>query len=433
MAASREHRGPQPGAGPVDVVTAFVWDGQRVLLAQRSSEVSTFPGHWAGISGYVQQSEPLDQAYQELQEECGLVRGSLVLAGAGEPLVAAAEEGHGGFRVHPFLFRVEPDVALHRDWEAARLDWVPLADVVAGVKQPAVPRLYEAFAHVWPPWPAEQRVAENLKAAQRHLSTDRTHGAAALAQQALAAAAVLIRAARPDFATLKPQILSGLDLLASCRPSMQAVAGILQEARAAIAACDSEAAALAVLDSLRNRLLEAARRSAERAATRIQPGETILVHSFSGTVLESLLMSRGRVQRVYVCEARPLYEGRQMAARLAAAGIPVTLITDAQAALVMPHVSRVLLGADAVCADGSIVNKAGSTLVALAAQRLGRPVTAVAQEIKRLAVTEPDLENAPPAEVWSDPPACIEVQNVYFEKVPPDLLTEVVTEADRAE
>lgn len=429
MPASREHRGQTTGAQPVDVVTAFVWDGERVLLAQRSGEVSTFPGHWAGISGYVEGCEPLDQAYRELQEECGLDRGQLVLASRGEPLVAV-EAGSGAFRVHPFLFRVERGVVLHRDWEAARFEWVTLAEMLAGARQPAVPRLYEAFAQVWPPWPADRAVEENLRAAVRYLGADRSRGAAALAREALAAAAVLIRAARPEFAALKPQILSGIEALAACRPSMHAVAGMLRDAREAVATCDSEAAALAAVDALKNRLLEAARRSAERAASRILPGEAVLVHSFSGTVLEVLLLARSRIKHVYVCEGRPLCEGRQTAARLAAEGVPVTLITDAQAALVMPHVNRVLLGADSLCSDGSIVNKVGSTLLALAARRFGRPVTVVAQEIKRMATAKPPLESGPAGEVWPDAP--VQVQNVYFEQVPADLLTEIVTEGERA-
>ncbi len=431
MPASREHRGPKPGIGPVDVVTAFVWDGERVLLAQRSSEVSTFPGHWAGISGYVEGCAPVEQAYRELQEECGLDRSKLVLARAGEPVVAGEAEG-ASFRVHPFLFHVERGVDLHRDWEAARFEWVPVAEMFAAARQPAVPRLYEAFAQVWPAWPAQRAIEENLSGAERYLVADRSRGAAALAREALAAAAVLIRASRPEFGALKPQILSGIEKLAACRPSMHAVAGVLKEAREGVAACESEAAAVAFLDALRDRVLAAERHSVERAASRILPGEAVLVHSFSGTVLEVLLQARSRLKRVYVCEARPLCEGRQTAARLAAAGVAVTLITDAQAALVMPHVSRVLLGADAVCTDGSIVNKAGSTLLALAARRFGLPVTVVAQEIKRMATAEPPLEAASPAEVWPDAPPLVQVQNVYFEQVPADLLTEIVTEAERA-
>lgn len=432
MPASREHGGPKLGGEPVDVVTAFVWDGERVLLAQRSSEVSTFAGHWAGISGYVEGCAPLDQAYRELREECGLDRGELVLARCGEPLVAG-EAGSRSFRVHPFLFRVERGVGLHPDWEAAQFEWVPVADVIAAARQPAVPRLYEAFAQVWPAWPAKRAVEENLRAAERHLGADRSRGGAALAREALAAAAVLIRAARPEFAALKPEILCGIEKLAACRPSMHAVAGVLKEAREGVAACESEAAAVALLDALQRRLLEAERRSVEQAASRILPGEVVLVHSFSGTVLEVLIQARHRLKRVYVCEARPLCEGRLTAARLAAEGVAVTLITDAQAALVMPHVSRVLLGADALCTDGSIVNKAGSTLLALAARRFGPPVTVVAQEIKRMATAEPPLEIASPAEVWPDAPSHLQVQNVYFEQVPADLVSEIVTEAEHAD
>jgi translation initiation factor 2B subunit (eIF-2B alpha/beta/delta family) len=275
-------------------------------------------------------------------------------------------------------------------------------------------------------------VEENQRAAERYLKANRNRGAAALAREALAAAAVLIRAARPLFTTLKPRVLKGLNALAACRPSMRAVAALLEEAHCAVAAARSESEALAALEALQARMREAVRQSVERAAARIQPGEAVLVHSFSDTVLEVLLAARSRLQRVYVCEARPLCEGRQTAARLTAAGVPVTLVTDAQAALVMPHVNRVMLGADAICADGSIVNKVGSTLIALAAKRHGRPVTVVAQRIKTVDAAEAFLEWAPPDEVWPDAPAEIQIQNVYFEQVPADLLTELVTETEAA-
>ncbi|MCL6504912.1 MAG: NUDIX domain-containing protein [Pirellulales bacterium] len=426
MPARSEHRGPQAASEPIDVVTAFVWDGERVLLAQRSGEVSTFPGHWAGISGYVERADPLAQAYQELDEECGLQRWSLVLAAAGEPLLAAGEGR--SFRVHPFLFRVHPPVELRHDWEAARFEWLPVADMLAAARQPAVPRLYETFARVWPPWPPEKAVEENLAAAERFLASDRSHGAAALAEAALASAAVAVRAGRPRFEALKPRILAGLKALAACRPSMQGVARVLEQAQENLASCDTEESALAALERLQQLLQQATRRSIECAASRIQPGEVVLVHSFSDSVLHVLLQARSRLRRVFVCEARPLCEGRLTAVRLAEAGIPVTLITDAQAALVMPQVSRVLLGADALCADGSIVNKAGSTLLALAARRVARPVTVAAQEIKRTSMAEPPLESAPPSEVWPDAPAGVLVQNMYFERVPAELVTEVVTE-----
>jgi hypothetical protein len=84
---------------------------------------------------------------------------------------------------------------------------------------------------------------------------------------------------------------------------------------------------------------------------------------------------------VIVCESRPLCEGVAMAQRLAAAGLHVALITDAQAGVFVEEADVVLLGADAVTPAG-VVNKVGSKLLALAAKAAGVPVVAVTDSLK---------------------------------------------------
>ncbi|WIA12133.1 hypothetical protein OEZ85_012206 [Tetradesmus obliquus] len=92
-------------------------------------------------------------------------------------------------------------------------------------------------------------------------------------------------------------------------------------------------------------------------------------------------VSKGPGLSVIVCESRPLCEGVSMARRLAAAGLNVTLITDAQAGVFVEQADVVLLGADAVTPDG-VVNKVGSRLLALAAKAAGVPVVAVTECLK---------------------------------------------------
>lgn len=57
-------------------------------------------------------------------------------------------------------------------------------------------------------------------------------------------------------------------------------------------------------------------------------------------------MEQGLCKQVFVCESRPLFEGVAMAKALRGASVQV--ITDAQAAVFMPQVDAVLLGADCV-------------------------------------------------------------------------------------
>lgn len=152
----------------------------------------------------------------------------------------------------------------------------------------------------------------------------------------------------------------------------------------------------------------------------------MLTHSLSGSVLAALRAAGPA--GVVLTEARPLCEGRAMAAALAAAGVPVVLITEAQLVLHVDEVSCALLGADALLSDGSFVNKVGSALVALAARDAGRPVYVVSDLLKSCAAPPP-YEEDPPSQVWEAPPAGIVVRNVAFERVPPHLVTAYITPA----
>lgn len=113
-----------------------------------------------------------------------------------------------------------------------------------------------------------------------------------------------------------------------------------------------------------------------------QPGSSLLpllaASSANGSFKGS---SRGPGLSVIVCESRPLCEGVVMAQRLAAAGLQVTAITDAQAGVFVEEADLVLLGADAVTPAG-VVNKVGSKLLALAAKAAGVPVIAVTDSLK---------------------------------------------------
>ncbi len=102
---------------------------------------------------------------------------------------------------------------------------------------------------------------------------------------------------------------------------------------------------------------------------RLPKKATILTHSMSSTVYEILsrALKDGKELSVVVTESRPDFEGRLMASRLLRLGIPVTLTVDSAVRYFIKDVDLVLLGAEAVAANGAVVNKVGTSLVALAA------------------------------------------------------------------
>ena len=160
-------------------------------------------------------------------------------------------------------------------------------------------------------------------------------------------------------------------------------------------------------------------------------GGWIATLSASATVRDALLEAQraGRSPRVIVGEGRPQLEGRALAASLAAAGIPVWLVTDAALPLLLSQVRMVWLGADAIT-DAGVLNKVGSFAVALAAREHSVPVYALCVRRKFLAAKNSALRilEMPPAEVWDQAPAGVEPRNVYFESVPLPLLRGVVVE-----
>lgn len=131
------------GVEEVEVVTSFLEraDG-RILLLERSEKVGSFPGHWAGVSGYLEATTPLEQASQEILEETGLGSDDVEMEAAGLPVLA--RDGSRMFVVHPFRFRARrADIRL--DWEHTRAEWVEPAEIR---RRPTVPKLERAWESV---------------------------------------------------------------------------------------------------------------------------------------------------------------------------------------------------------------------------------------------------------------------------------------------
>ncbi|MCS7206649.1 MAG: NUDIX pyrophosphatase [Dehalococcoidia bacterium] len=130
---------------PRPVVTAFLVHGGKVLLLRRSALVRTCPSRWAGVSGSIPPGvDPLAQAYQEVQEETGLLPEGLTLCAQGTPLTVQHEQG-GAWRVHPFAFRIADPTPIRLNWEHTEMRWV---DPEAIRTLPTVPGLWEAWERV---------------------------------------------------------------------------------------------------------------------------------------------------------------------------------------------------------------------------------------------------------------------------------------------
>ncbi len=276
----------------------------------------------------------------------------------------------------------------------------------------------------------------DLEAGLREIREDRLHGATHLAERALQ---LLLEASRA-LADLEAEefVASAACLareLASARPAMAAVANAVCEAYAlflqGLRRCRAHPSRMLALAAHRVLRRSASKRrlAALKAAAHLKG--TVITLSHSGSLALALARAPG-VDQVYVAEGRPLLEGRNLAMELSAAGKAVALITEAQMRLMAERCTLAAVGADAVLADGSVVNKVGSHLLALVARDAGIPFLVVADTAKvapRELVWGEDLMEAHPAEeVWGAAPEGIHAVNYYFERVPAPLVEAVITE-----
>jgi ribose 1,5-bisphosphate isomerase len=145
-------------------------------------------------------------------------------------------------------------------------------------------------------------------------------------------------------------------------------------------------------------------------------------------------MAKSRQKRfeVHNTETRPRYQGRITAQELALLGIPVTHYVDAAARFALKKADIMLVGADAITADGKVINKIGSELFAEIASKFDIPVYVCADSWKFDAATifgyEEEIEERTPSEIWKKPPKGIKIDNHAFEKIDPRLVTGIISE-----
>ena len=424
------------------VVTAFLRNRGEVLLLRRSDAVGTYQGRWGGVSGFAE-ADPDEQVRVEIREETGLEADDVSLVRSGRPVEFEDADLEREWVVHPYLFDCEArEIELSEEHHAfewisptAMLDLESGLDTENALEAAAEDEIDETVPELWT---AYERVAPTV----RSIAADDEHGAASLSIRALEVLrdrAGLLVAERADFGADPEGEWDELAELASrlleARPSMAVLRNRLNrtmaEATEGVADGESVAGAPAVLESaLSNvdRALTADEDAAANAGERIDG--SVMTLSRSGTVLESL--RGGDPSRVFVAESRPAREGVDVAEELAASDdvdCPVAIHTDAAAAHVLASegVDRVVVGADTVLPDGSVVNKTGTRGLAIAAAREDVPMMVVAATDKVSTREGVNLESGDRSAVY-DGDAAIDVLNPTFDVTPADCIDEVVTE-----
>lgn len=157
--------------------------------------------------------------------------------------------------------------------------------------------------------------------------------------------------------------------------------------------------------------------------------KSVFTYSYSGTVVDVIRMVG--YEHVVVTESRPMLEGRRLAEELGNEGVEVLMIVDGAAGMYVTAADICVIGADSVQYNGSAVNKVGSKLLAYAAKDQGIPYYVLCDTSKFNVLNylgqSIELEAKTPNEV-SKPMKNVTIKNPYFEIVPPELITGVITE-----
>ena len=169
----------------------------------------------------------------------------------------------------------------------------------------------------------------------------------------------------------------------------------------------------------------------------IRNKQKIFTHCHSSTVeaiLKKAWQNKKRFQ-IYNTETRPMFQGRVTAKNLRKAGIPVTLVADSAAAfLISEHSGKklmmdlVLLGADAVLPDGSVINKIGSFGIGLIANVQKVPLYVVTTLLKYDADGIIPIEIRPTEEIWPNKPKGLKIINFAFDKIPAKYIKGIICE-----
>jgi len=283
--------------------------------------------------------------------------------------------------------------------------------------------------------PELQRLIEDIR-------NDTTHGASQLARQA---AEVFRHAAESSTSASAVLLLDemrevGLEL-ETVRPAMaplyNVVSGIMRVLEERLPAKFPEEAkriAAAMAEGAVQQSYLAVARVADYAAGLLKDDALVLTHSYSSTVIAALRRTlQDKSVTALVTRSGAGRSGGALARDLAGYGVPVTLIDDTAIGIYAARADAVLLGADRITADGTLVNGVGTYPVVLAAREAGVPCYVLCESLKfdpRVKAAAVDLEDRDEAEIDAgEAGASLARHNPHFDLTPLKLVSAVVTES----
>jgi ribose 1,5-bisphosphate isomerase len=173
---------------------------------------------------------------------------------------------------------------------------------------------------------------------------------------------------------------------------------------------------------------------AEIGARRIKDGSVIFTYCHSSTVTNLLKKAKqeGKRFEIICSETRPVFQGRTTAEEMLEAGVKTTFIVDSAARFFMNQVDLVIVGADAITSEGNVINKIGTSTIALVAHEARTPLYVVSELLKFDPATMfgdyEKIEERSPGEIWEDAPRGIMIRNPAFDVTRRDFIHGIICE-----
>jgi ribose 1,5-bisphosphate isomerase len=243
-----------------------------------------------------------------------------------------------------------------------------------------------------------------------------------------------------DLKELRSRMERSRDVLIASRPTAislwNGVQYVFKDTSSLMTAAEYRSKVQENADKFIRRSKNALKTIGKLGANRVRDGDKVLTHCNSKAAIAVMAeaWAQGKRFEVYATESRPWRQGVLTANDLAKLGIPVTIIIDSAVRYVMKDVDLVLVGADTIASNGALINKIGTSQVALAAHEARVPFTVCAETFKfspRTIYGElVKIEERDATEVVKEgevPPE-VKVFNPVFDATPPEYIDSIVTE-----
>lgn len=167
---------------------------------------------------------------------------------------------------------------------------------------------------------------------------------------------------------------------------------------------------------------------------KIKNNSIVMTHCHSSLVMKIIKKAhdKGKIKEVYASETRPRFQGRITAKELTKYGIPVIQYVDSAMRTYVNEVDLCLVGADAITADGYLVNKIGTSMLALSAHEARTPFAVSFEMFKFDPLTvegyNEKIEQRDKKEVWNSKIKKLKIMNPAFDFTPSDYINFVITE-----